>query len=258
MKSNFLNRKNYILEKLEAEGQIDTAKLAEELNVTKETLRKDLTSLEEKRLLIRTHGGALRADSSSPAIAQTAYRQMLHREEKEKLCRAAASQIKDGDTIYIDGSTTCFSILKFIDPSIRITVITNSIQLIVESEEYISDKILVFLVGGIYVKAFHSCFGDMAIKMSSSFHPNKAFFSFMSLDDEGNLYDADMYGVDLKKHFTANTESVYFLLDHSKIGKRGGISLISVDAADVIITDDRITEQQRMILECFRKKLLIV
>ena len=62
---------------------------------------------------------------------------MLHREEKEKLCRAAASQIKDGDTIYIDGSTTCFSILKFIDPSIRITVITNSIQLIVESEEYI-------------------------------------------------------------------------------------------------------------------------
>ena len=126
-----------ILEKLEAEGQIDTAKLAEELNVTKETLRKDLTSLEEKRLLIRTHVGALRADSSSPAIAQTAYRQMLHREEKEKLCRAAASQIKDGDTIYIDGSTTCFSILKFIDPSIRITVITNSIQLIVESEEYI-------------------------------------------------------------------------------------------------------------------------
>src|SRR5437879_10624522 len=110
---NFPRRKQIILEKLNTEGEVDIKRIAIELDISEITIRRDLNALAADGLLYRTHGGAMKVnpleiphDFVNKAAKNVG--------AKDKICRAAADQINDGDIIFMDCGSTVFRLCQFI------------------------------------------------------------------------------------------------------------------------------------------------
>ena len=117
-----------ILEKLKEKGIISTLELTEELNVTEMTIRRDLKYMEDKKMLVRIHGGA----KSSEKIQQEKLyhdRKVKYMKEKEYIAKIAARTVQDNETIFISPGTTAERVPEFIK-SKNVTVVTNSYSII--------------------------------------------------------------------------------------------------------------------------------
>jgi len=102
-----LERQNKIMEILNAEGLVSVKELSKTLDVTEETVRRDLEKLEKKECLRRTHGGAVPIDGSTYDLSLEK-RKSTNVEEKARLAKIAAGYVVSGDTVFLDASTTTF------------------------------------------------------------------------------------------------------------------------------------------------------
>ena len=137
-------RKQLILEKLEAEGQVQSTALSLFFSVSEDTIRRDLRELAAEGRLQRVHGGALPASS---AIAPFAERQSVKMDAKKRVARRGAQLISPGQVVIIDGGTTTSELITFLPPDLRITVVTHSPGIALGLVGHPS--IEVFLVGGV-------------------------------------------------------------------------------------------------------------
>ena len=112
-----------ILEKLEAEGQVQSTALSLFFSVSEDTIRRDLRELAAEGRLQRVHGGALPASS---AIAPFAERQSVKMDAKKRVARRGAQLISPGQVVIIDGWTTTSELITFLPPDLRVTVVTHS------------------------------------------------------------------------------------------------------------------------------------
>ena len=126
-----LERQKRILDILSKEGSVLVSRLSEELNVTEETIRRDLEKLESQEALIRTHGGAIPVDENVYELSLEK-RKRTNISAKERLAQEAAKFVKPWDTIFLDASTTTFYMAKEIKKLHNVTVITNSVRVINE------------------------------------------------------------------------------------------------------------------------------
>lgn len=119
-------RKNAILQTLERTGKVKVIDFAEQYQVSPETIRRDLMLLEEKGLLKRVYGGAVKKSyqNGEPPFLQ---RQTVNQDAKVKIGIAAADLIADGDTVVIDVGTTMLEFAKVLKGKQDITIITNSL-----------------------------------------------------------------------------------------------------------------------------------
>lgn len=258
-KKNYsIERKTKILKTLEKDGRVEVETLAKELNVSKETIRRDLREMEQEGLLKRTHGGAVSINSTqqSPEYPYL-MREIQCLEEKERICKKAASLVKDGDTIFIDNSSTNISILKNINPEYSVTIITNSIRLLLESTRYANDNFVFISLGGMFRHKNYSCVGDIANEMSNKLRPSKAFLSCYGVDTEGALFDSSMYEIEVKRNLIRHAGEVYITADHTKIGRKGGVQLSEISKADYLICDRALTEEEQKNLDMQNVKVLV-
>ena len=151
-------RRKKKLDILNNTGRVDVSQLAEEFGISKETIRRDLRALEETRQLLRTHGGALVQPSSSDYSEYSELpaniRSTLNMDSKKVICRLAASKIQDGDTIFVDNSTTCIYLCQYLPRDKQITILTNSIPFLNECAKISNPKLTVICLGGILNPTF--------------------------------------------------------------------------------------------------------
>ena len=119
-----IERQSFIIAKLSEEESVRTMDLATTLEVTDETVRKDLESLELRGELLRIHGGAVRPNQSRVELALNE-RKQVNREAKTAIARLAAKQIEPNDTIFIDASSTALTLVEHL-PGFHLTVLTNA------------------------------------------------------------------------------------------------------------------------------------
>src|SRR5690349_13435446 len=122
-------RKQLILERLRADGQIVAATLSQELGLSEDTIRRDLRALAAEGLLQRVHGGALPA---SRALLSFSARREIEPEGKRSIARAAAALIQPGQLAFLDGGTTCQQLARALAPELAATVVTHSPTIAVE------------------------------------------------------------------------------------------------------------------------------
>lgn len=234
-----LERQKRILEILHTDGAVMVSKLAHELEVTEETIRRDLEKLESQEALLRTHGGAVPFNDSSHDLSLEK-RKSTNAAQKEKLAYAAAQLIRPGDTIFLDASTTTFYMAKYIKKLCGITVITNSIRVINELSN--AENIKLIAIGG-KVNANMSFVGGVAEKtIEDNYFATKVFFSSKGITEAAGVLESNEQECDIKRRMIDNSKTKYYLCDKSKIGKVGFVKLASLDALDCIITDGELDE----------------
>jgi DeoR family transcriptional regulator, fructose operon transcriptional repressor len=246
-----IERKSEILKILEQNGRIGVNELSILFNSSRETIRRDLREMEEKGLLKRTHGGAI-IDSTSSSITPefpVGVREIQRFKEKDAICRSAASFIKNGDSIFVDNSSTCLYLVQYIPADFQITLITNSIKLLMESMETDHAHLIIVCLGGFFNASNLSTYGTISQRNATDFYPNKSFMSCAGIQLPDQLTDSSILEVDTKRLMIEQSQEVFILADHTKFDRSGPFFLSNYSSIDYLITDQNANPGQFAPLE---------
>ena len=226
-------RKQAIRERLQEYKSVQITDLAAALNVTKETIRRDLRDMEQDGELIRTHGGAYILDGVQNDI-DISTRQVLKMPEKEIIAQKCDSLIQSGDYIYLDGSTTAWTIAKAISHR-RLTVLTPSLE--IANILSASDTVRLFVVGGEFSATSRSFTGNSAVRNLEQYFVDKAIISCRSVSMEFGLTDTNDNDAILHQLALEHAREKYLAIDYSKLDKASFSKIAPVSILDGIIMD---------------------
>lgn len=236
-----VERRNKIEQIINKERSVLVLELAKQFDVTTETIRADLEKLEKQGVLVRTYGGATLAEGGESELAITE-RDTVNYEGKQRIGKYAASLIKDGETIFLDASTSAWHLARCIKDKNGITVITNAEK--IASELASCYHIHVVCTGGELNPRNMSFVGRVAEKtIKDNYYANKFFFSCKGVTLMRGLVDSSEGEAEIKKAMLACSESAIFLCDKNKIGKLGVPRIAGLDGIDYFITDERLTDE---------------
>ena len=232
-------RHNYILETLHQQGSVSVVDLANQLKVSSVTIRKDLTLLEGKEMLYRTHGSAILIN---PYIndRHVNEKEKAYPEEKRLIGRYAASLITADDSILIASGTTMHALAREIMPQGHLTVIAAAIN--VTNILARNKNIDIIQLGG-FVRNSVSVVGNYAEKMLENFSCSKLFMGVDGIDLDYGLTTTNMMEANLNQVMMQAAQKVVVLADSSKFGRRGFGKICDLDAIDHIITDKHISSK---------------
>ncbi|MFC0517799.1 DeoR/GlpR family DNA-binding transcription regulator [Mucilaginibacter angelicae] len=228
---NFPKRKQKIIERLNQSGEVDIKELAAELNISEITIRRDLNQLAADGLLYRTHGGATKVNPLEKPYSFV-NKSAQNAAVKDAICRKAASQINDGDVIFMDCGSTVFRLCQFIKNK-RIKVITNSLPVIYELQDC---AVSVNIIGGELDKERQAVHGTMAIEHIKKYRATKAFLGIDGISEAG-LFANSEHEASITTAFAVNSAYTYILCDSGKIGKETYLHFAGLDLINAIITD---------------------
>lgn len=242
-----VERRNKIEQIINKERSVLVVELAKQFDVTTETIRGDLEKLEKQGILVRTYGGATVVDNSEIELAITE-RDVVNYEGKQLIGKYAAGLIKDGETIFLDASTSAWHLARYIKGKRGLTVITNAEKVVNELSS--CAHIHVVCVGGELNQRNMSYIGRVAEKtIRENYYANKFFFSCKGVTLGRGLVDSSEGEAEIKKIMLSCSESAVFLCDKNKIGRLGVPRISGLDKIDYFVTDVKLTDEWNKELE---------
>lgn len=243
-------RKQSILIELEENGKVYVNFLSEKLGVTPETIRRDLASLEEHRLLKRVHGGAVpfRGERLEPPFEK---KRKIRQQEKERIGQRAAKCIESNDTILIDVGTTTLELCHAIHNVENLTIVTNSLKAASVLNDRLEKKAFsgnIIILGGMLNTAQQSIKGSLTAKMLEAFRVDKAFISCGGIT-KGYVSDFDIEEIEISKMMMNISRESILLADHSKINKEAFYLIGELTLFDYIISDLQPDEEWQDVLK---------
>lgn len=240
-------RRNMILKQLADQGQVFIEDLSREFNVSGVTIRNDLAKLEEKRLLIRARGGAMKFEGKVGVDHEISEKDKINFEEKRAIGLKAASLITDGDVIIVDSGTTTAELVKNLDHLNELTVITNALNIAM----MLIDKpnINLIIPGGIMRKNAQSLVGPMAEKSLKNFRVDKAFLGVNGIDPENGFYTPNIEEAYLNEQMIRISNETIVLADSSKFNVKSLTLICPIDGVDMIITDSNVKGKDKELAE---------
>ena len=228
------------LEKIEqtlaSQPRVTVAGLANMLRVSPVTVRADLAALEKRGRVVRVHGGAMPANQA-PHELNFASRAQIHHAAKRAIGKYAASLVRDGDSIFIDASTTALELARQVRDRRELTVITNSIR---SAQELVtSPNVTVIMPGGIVRREAFSLVGMWSADLIRQFNIGRAFVGARGFTLAEGLTDVNPDEVALKRAIVAIAKEVIALIDHSKWNQVALASFCSPQRLSCIISDKR-------------------
>lgn len=246
-------RRNEILELLREEGKVIVAQLSKKYDVTEETIRRDLEKLEQDGYAKRTYGGAVLQNNENEELPFLV-RKRANVEEKKEIARKIGQLIEDGDRIMLDASTTALFVAKQIRSKKNITVITNSIEILLELSDVKDWKVL--STGGSLRTGAFSLLGYQAERMVDDFHVDKAIVSCKGVDLERGFSDSNESDAGIKKRMLNAADMKIMAVDKAKFDRHSFTQIIGINAINVIATDSTLSDQWQRKFEEYHVKVL--
>ena len=222
-----------ILKILDEEKYISVSTLSKRLYVSLPTIRRDLTELQKRGMIIRSHGGAKKIQANS-VVAPLNFRKTVNSNNKRKLCKNAVQIIKDNDIIFIDSSTTTLHMADFIDVKSNVTVITNGITL---ATILAKKGIKTFCTGGEIFENSLANHGSFAEDFIRRFNIDVTFFSCHGINEDGMLTDPSLPETQIRKTAINQSKTSVFLCDESKVSLSAPYNLTHIKNIDYVITN---------------------
>ncbi len=222
-----------ILTLLERQGRVRVVDLARELQVTEETVRRDLERLDQDGLLQRTHGGAL--PGSARRELPFAQRQASQLAAKTAIAHAALALVAPGQVIALDGSTSAFAMASSLPDALALTVVTTSLPVVGALAD--REQVRVVCSGGTFDPTSRSFLGPIAAEALARINIHTVFLSGIGIDLERGVSESTDDLAAVKRRLIERAERVVLLVDHTKFGVRGAITFATLGDLDVVITD---------------------
>jgi len=228
-------RRFRIREILSRERTVSASDLIRDLRVTAATVRRDLAVLEKEGVLVRSHGGAVSRTSSTNF--QPSYEALgrSNRAEKQAIAREAERLILDGETIFLEGSTTVYELARRLLHRNRLTVITNSPPIVDEFQR--SQHVSVISTGGELQKDVFYLSGVWAQRALSEIRVDKAVLGVSAIDPQYGISTASQAEAQIKKMILKSARVSIALADHSKFGNQGFAYVGPTTDIDILVTD---------------------
>ena len=223
-----------ILSFVEKKTSARVEEIAKELFMSASTVRRKLNALESKGLVKRQHGKAVisNANSLSPSFTFRSHQNVL---EKKKMGLYALDLIKDGDVIFLDGSTSAFYVASQLRVKKNVTVITNGVDTLSVLSEL---GVKAYSTGGEISEDNKSVLvGGYAEQTIKNFHADIFFFSVASAYPNGEIYDCFIKENFLRKTMMQNSSKRVLLLDSAKFNSNSPYRLCNVNEIDYVITE---------------------
>ncbi|MCK9258511.1 MAG: DeoR/GlpR family DNA-binding transcription regulator [Azoarcus sp.] len=228
-------RQEKIVEILHGTPTLSILELARSLNVSDETIRRDLKRLADEGLIERFHGGArLSAENSEAPFKQ---RLRTRASSKHAIACASAELVAEDSTLFLDNSSTACFLARRLARRKGLTIITPSIQVArLLAEGGNGNRIIV--PGGELRTSDMTMVGASAISFAAQFSPALFMLSVAALTTGGCL-DFDLYEAEYKRTLIPHAAQVVLLADASKFGGAGLVRTCSLDDIDVLVTDSQ-------------------
>ena len=248
-------RRQLILKKIMNDKVVSVQGLSKELNATVVTIRRDLDFLNEKGLIVRSHGGAIINDEKVGFESQFDIRRTQAYETKELIGKKAASYVTDGDCIGIDIGTTAYQMAKYLNNISDLKVVTASVPVI--NELMGMEDINVICTGGEVSRKDMSLIGHNAIRTIKEYILDKVFIGVAGISFDNGFTLFNMNDALVKRVLIERAKEVIILADSSKIGLARHAFLAGLEIADKLITDNEILEEDRIKLENYGIEVII-
>lgn len=221
---------------IDEQGQVTLDKLCEVFDVSKNTIRRDINTLSDNGKIKKVYGGVVSLGDKANYKELTPYtqRSTQYAKEKEAISRFAASQIENGDIVYIDTGTTSQHLLDYLGNK-TCTVITNSLQISLTAIP--NQNITIFSLPGKLRRETLSFVGGDAENYLKKYNINKAFMCCTGISVENGLTNASTDEYLVKKAVIENSKKRYVLADHSKFGKFTLLTYCPLNKIHHVITD---------------------
>ncbi|MCA1022159.1 DeoR/GlpR family DNA-binding transcription regulator [Halobacillus litoralis] len=231
-------RKQKILHMLENQGKVRVSELAEQLDVSTETIRRHLDDLEHQQKLKKVYGGAVRNETHNELPHYE--RESLHIEEKKSIGQAAADQVDDHDTIVIDEGSTPLQMIPYLKGKKNLTIMTSSIPALNRLMEYTKRRELearvIFIGGEVSVDHLRTS-GPIAEKMMEDFYVNKAFIATDGVDIDHGITSFDPNKALFTRKLIEQSGKSYIMADSSKIGTRTYVKMSTLEDVYAVVSD---------------------
>lgn len=225
-------RKQLILDRLRQDGQIVAATLSAELDLSEDTIRRDLRALAAEGLLQRVHGGALPA---SPALGNFAARTQVEPAGKKAIGRAAAALIQPGQVVFLDGGTTCEQLALQLPPGLAATVVTHSPTIAVALVSH--PRIEVVLIGGRLFKHSVVAVGAAALEGIRRIHADLYFMGVTGIHPEAGLTTGDLEEAHIKRALMAQAAETWVLASSEKLNAASSCVIAPCSGATGLIVE---------------------
>jgi DeoR/GlpR family transcriptional regulator of sugar metabolism len=225
-------RKKLILERLNRDGQIVAKTLSRELQLSEDTIRRDLRELAHEGLLQRVHGGALPA---SPAIADFATRQHQAPAAKLEIGRAAARLVTTGSVVIVDGGTTAVQLVRHLPENLSATIVTHSATIAVELVRH--PKLEVIMIGGRLFKHSVVNVGAAAIEAIARVRADLYFMGVTGVHAEQGLSTGDMEESYVKRALIASAAETIVLASSEKLNAASPYIIAPLSEISSVITE---------------------
>lgn len=227
-------RQQEILTRARLDGRVEVRDLAEALDVTPETVRRDLTSLERRGLLRRVHGGAIPVErlGIEPAVAD---REGRMAGQKERIAKAALDELPDGGAIILDAGTTTVRLAEMLPHDRELTVVTHGLP--VATVLATRSNITLHLLGGLVRGRTLAAVGSWAELAMRDVFADVAFLGTNGITVERGLTTPDLAEAGVKRSLIAAARRTVVLADHTKFGLTDFAQVAPLSAIDTVITD---------------------
>lgn len=229
-----VERRHVILEMLQEVGSVVVTELAQQFAVSDETIRRDLSRMEEEGLLQKTYGGAF-IQKGMHRVVRVGLREHTCVEGKNVIGTLAAELIEPGDTIFLDASSTSLFIASHILEKKNLVVITNALR--VAETLALANSMKVICVGGTLRSATLTLVGRAAEAGIGNYFADKAFISCDGLHQERGITDSDEREAEVRKQMIRQAESAILVVDATKFDRTSFVHVASFDQFDTLITD---------------------
>ncbi len=233
-------RRSRLLELVRLRGFASLPELAEEMQVSKATIRRDLDQLEEAGSAKRTHGGVFYA-GDRPQLPHFEERQPEQWDKKRRIAEVAATLIEDGDTVLLDGGTTTYEVARLLVGR-TLQVVTNSLPVANLFASNVDTDLV--LVGGYVYPRTGVMLGPYANEMLGSLGVRRTVLSVGGVTERG-YYNSNLLLVQTEQAMMQASDEVIVVADSTKFGRQSLAHLCELDAIDHLVVDNEITEDWR-------------
>ena len=251
------DRRQSILDRLEQQGACSYEEFAAALGVSTMTVRRDLEELIQQGAVIKTVGGVQKAHAPS-YLYETALHSRLavRRQEKRAIARRALDLVGAGQTLFLDGSSTCLELARALAKDRQgLTIVTNSALACLELGKNTGNTIVG--IGGQYDANSLSYVGPQAEDWAKSFFVDLAFVGTKGLIPTKGTFESSLPTFRIKQIIARQCGRLVLLADHSKFGQRGLSKVLEIEQIHTVVTDDRTSRSDLAQLEKKVRQVLV-